>query len=146
MSGSINFPPVSPITQPNELQKSFFPFSAFSADDPNKTSMPWLRLTPPWKMSVGSVVSPLGAIPSGNVAYNLPAIYPAQYQIYIPAAYLVASAAGPFALTISTPAGGSSVIVPILKNGDTLLSGNLFFSVYVDPSGNVTSDSFSVSG
>jgi hypothetical protein len=55
---------------------------------------------------------------------------------------MVAASGGPYNLTISSGLGGSSIIVPIIKAGDTLLSGNLFFNIYVDGSGNVTSDSF----
>jgi hypothetical protein len=36
------------------------------------------------------------------------------------------------------------VYVPIIKNGDTLLSGNLLFNIYVDSSGNVTSDAWKI--
>ncbi len=42
-SGS--FPPVNPINKPSQIQKSFFPFSAFSSDDPNVTANPKLTLT-----------------------------------------------------------------------------------------------------
>ena len=144
-SGSPTTPPVTPMTQPNQLQGNLYPFSAFSADNPNLVSAPMLTLKSPWRFSAPGVVSPLSAAPSANVIYTLPLTYPATHKIYIPAAYLVASSGGPYTLTIKTATGTSVVYVPIIKSGDTLLSGNLLFDVYVDASGNVTSDAWEIS-
>jgi hypothetical protein len=68
-----------------------------------------------------------------------------RYTIIIPAATLVSASGGPYTLTIKT-ASGAVVYVPIIKNGDTLLSGPLQFDVYVDASGNVSSEYWEVSG
>jgi hypothetical protein len=48
MSNAPNFPPSLPITRANQIQKDFFPFAAFSADDPNNTAIPILKLLAPW--------------------------------------------------------------------------------------------------
>jgi len=143
-SGSPTTPPVTPMTQPNQIQGNLYPFSAFSADNPNLVSAPMLTLKSPWRFSAPGVVSPLSAAPSANVIYTLPLTYPATHKIYIPAAYLVASSGGPYTLTIKTATGTSVVYVPIIKSGDTLLSGNLMFDVYVDASGNVTSSAWEI--
>jgi hypothetical protein len=151
-----NFPPVVPLDKANQHQKGFFPYEAFSADDPNTTNPPTLTLKSPWKFSAlmlgvsGSVpipmVQPLSSAINANTTYNLPSTYPGEYIILIPAAYLKASSGGPYTLTIQTPAAGTSVKVPISASGDTILSGNLLFEVYVDASGNVTSDQWQISG
>jgi hypothetical protein len=91
------------------------------------------------------LISPLSASPPRNVTFTLPSGSSGWLPVYIPASYLVAASGGPYVLTI-TSGSGSVVQVPIIKNGDTLLSGNLFFWVYVDASGNVTSDAWSVKG
>ena len=143
-SGSPTTPPVTPMTQPNQIQGNLYPFSAFSADNPNLVSAPMLTLKSPWRFSAPGVVGPLSAAPSANVIYTLPLTYPATHKIYIPAAYLVAASGGPYTLTIKTAAGASVVYVPIIKSGDTLLSGDLMFDVYVDASGNVTSSAWEI--
>ena len=56
-----------------------------------------------------------------------------------------ASSGGPFTVTITTGTG-KTVIVPIAASGDTLTSPDLQIEVTVDPSGNVRSASFTVSG
>ena len=145
-TSSANFPPVTNITRPNQLQKGLFPFDAFAADDPNQTANPVLRLKSPWSFSAGAPMQPLNAAPSGNTTYNLPNVYPAQYQIYIPKAYMVAASGGPYTLTIQTPAGGTTVIVPLSPTGDMISSGALLFDVYVDSSGNVASKQWQISG
>ena len=116
-SGSPTTPPVTPMTQPNQIQGSLYPFSAFSADNPNLVSAPMLTLKSPWRFSAPGVVGPLSAAPSANVIYTLPLTYPATHKIYIPAAYLVASSGGPYTLTIKTATGTSVVYVPIIKSG-----------------------------
>ena len=45
----INNPPTSPLTRANQFQKDFFPFEAFSADDPNLTENPTLFLSDAWR-------------------------------------------------------------------------------------------------
>jgi hypothetical protein len=85
------------------------------------------------------VIQPLGAAPSGNVVYNTIPVSPQIWRILIPAAYLVAASGGPWTLTLGT-GSGATVVVPIIQAGDTLLSGDLLFSVYVDASGNVRDD------
>ena len=134
-----NQPPVNPLTLNQNLPKNLFPFSAFQFDDPNLTSPPVLRLKEPWQFSAGGPVKPLTAVVNADTAFNLPAIYPAQYTIYIPAAYLKVSGATGKNLTIQTPAGGTTVIVPLSPTGDTISSGALLFDVYVDSSGHVAS-------
>jgi hypothetical protein len=89
-------------------------------------------------------IEPLSSAISANTTYYLPATYPAKYTIYIPSDYLIAASGGPYTLTIKTPKFGSSIYVPIIKNGDTLLSGSLQFDVYVDASGNVSSESWNI--
>jgi len=72
------------------------------------------------------------------------------YKVYIPSASLVAGSGGPYTLTITT-GSGDSVWVPISATGNTLystsgVSNNLMFNIYVDSSGNVTSDDWQISG
>ena len=72
------------------------------------------------------------------------------YKVYIPSASLVAGSGGPYTLTITT-GSGNSVWVPISATGNTLystsgVSNNLMFNIYVDSSGNVTSDDWQISG
>jgi len=65
--------------------------------------------------------------------------------ILIPEEMLVASIGGPFTLTLTT-GSGAVVLVPIAAFGDTILSGALKFSIEIDASGNVTSDSWFIDG
>lgn len=68
-----------------------------------------------------------------------------EYTIIINAATLVAASGGPYTLTITTGVSGkTSISLPILKNGDTITSGQLKFSVYVDSSGNVSSSTWQI--
>jgi len=72
------------------------------------------------------------------------------YKVYISSASLVAGSGGPYTLTITT-GSGNSVWVPISATGNTLystsgVSNNLMFNIYVDSSGNVTSDDWQISG
>jgi hypothetical protein len=62
-----------------------------------------------------------------------------KYQVYIPATCLVASSGGPYTLTITT-GSGNSVYIPIAAQGSLILSSSLLFNIYVDSSGNVTSN------
>ena len=93
----------------------------------------------------GGVIKPLSGTVSGNTTYNTIPNVAGTHIIYIPAAYLVAASGGPWTLTLGT-GSGTTVVVPIAAAGDTLLSGALLFNVYVDGSGNVTSDFFEVQG
>jgi len=84
------------------------------------------------------VILPLTSIPAGNVTYTLP-VEPRLYTCFIPKAYLVASAGGPFALTITTGvAGKETIIIPLLVAGSTIAAGKEL-PVYVDSEGNVYS-------
>lgn len=81
-----------------------------------------------------SVLTPLSAAPSANVSYSLPK-EAGTYTIYIPSAYLVASANGPFTLTMSSPGNTtSSIQVPILAAG-THTPQDMLFVVYVSSTG-----------
>lgn len=79
-----------------------------------------------------------------NTTYTISSVATIK-TIWIPAAYLVASAGGPFTLTITTGAG-TTVKVPIAAFGDTISSGDLLFDVQIDASGNVISKSWEISG
>jgi|WetSurMetagenome_2_1015567.scaffolds.fasta_scaffold868922_2 hypothetical protein len=46
----INHPPAVPLTRPNQIQREFFPFAAFSFDDPNVVATPSLILSNLWKL------------------------------------------------------------------------------------------------
>ncbi len=46
--GSPNYPPTNPVTTARQSQKSYFPFDAFSFDDPNQVANPVLRVKGPW--------------------------------------------------------------------------------------------------
>jgi hypothetical protein len=81
---------------------------------------------------------------SGNTTYTISNVIGFQ-SILIRKANLVASAGGPFTLTITT-GSGDVVYVPIAAFGDTILSGDLLFDVYVDSSGNVISKDWVISG
>jgi hypothetical protein len=52
-----NFPPVVPISKANQYQKGFFPFAAFSADDPNVKDHPVLKLKSAWQFSAAHGLS-----------------------------------------------------------------------------------------
>jgi hypothetical protein len=81
---------------------------------------------------------------SGNTTYTISNVIGFQ-SILIRKANLVASAGGPFTLTITT-GSGDVVYVPIAASGDTILSGDLLFDVYVDSSGNVISKDWEIYG
>ena len=89
---------------------------------------------------VEAVSSPV----SGNTTYTISNVIGFQ-SILIRKANLVASAGGPFTLTITT-GSGDVVYVPIAAFGDTILSGDLLFDVYVDSSGNVESKDWEIEG
>lgn len=94
----------------------------------------------------GQVITPLTAQISSNVLYTVPS-NAGIYDIYIPVAFMKASSGGPYIVTLTTgTANSTTVVLPIAKSGDTLLSGALFLPIYVDAAGNVTSGDWSVSG
>ena len=64
--GSANFPPVTPVTTPQQSQKAFFPFAAFSFDDPNKTNPPNLRLKDPWIFNADTIADTAANLASSN--------------------------------------------------------------------------------
>jgi len=49
--GDINNPSATRFTRANLFQKEFFPFEAFSQDDPNVAEDPVLTLNSPWQFS-----------------------------------------------------------------------------------------------
>ena len=78
---SINNPPATPLNRPNQFQKSFFPFDAFEADDPNTTATPVLRMKPPWSFATGG--TPAGGVPIGGIIMwsGTVASIPADWQL-----------------------------------------------------------------
>ena len=86
---------------------------------------------------------PLVTAPTTDSTYTLPNVV-GVHRVYFPKAYMVAASGGPWTVTITT-GSGDVVKVPICKAGDTLDSGNLLFNVYIDSSGNTTSDAWQVS-
>jgi hypothetical protein len=96
--------------------------------------------------SSGTVIEPLSAKISHAASYSLTGGQ-GNYTIYIPSAYLVAASGGPYNLTLTTGASGATnYIISISPYGDTILSGDLLFDIYVSSSGNVAGYSWSVSG
>jgi hypothetical protein len=81
---------------------------------------------------------------SGDTTYTISNVIGFQ-SILIREANLVASAGGPFILTLTTGVG-TVVEVPIAAFGDTITSGDLLFDVYVDSSGNLIAKDWGISG
>lgn len=79
-----------------------------------------------------------------NTTYTIPSNIKSAI-ILIPATLLKAGTGGPWLLTI-TSGSGTTVTVPISASGDTITSPNLMFNIYVDGSGNVSSDAWTISG
>lgn len=94
-----------------------------------------------------NLVEPLSAQIAANTTYTLTAgeATEGMKTIFIPSAFLVASAGGPFTLTISTGLGTDS-LVHISANGDTITSGDLMFDIHIDDSGNIATKSWEISG
>lgn len=88
-------------------------------------------------------IQPLSAQISANTTYTLTAAQATEGMktILIPAAYLVASAGGPFTLTITTGAGTTETVT-ISAAGSTIISGDLMFNIQVDAGGNVNAQWF----
>jgi Major tropism determinant N-terminal domain len=79
----VNFPPTTPLTRPNLLQKNFFPFDAFAADDPNVTAVPSLTLASPWVRKgtfsgTGTALTNAIADTAANMASNNPTLLKGQ--------------------------------------------------------------------
>ena len=168
MDSTVNNPTVNPINSPNQFQPGFFTRVQTSVVDTAANLANWNGVllkgqigyetdTISFKIGNGStaynsltyvyggVIKPLSGTVAGNTTYNTIPNVAGTHIIYIPAAYLVAASGGPWTLTLGT-GSGTTVVVPIAAAGDTLLSGALLFNVYVDGSGNVTSDYFEVQG
>src|SRR6185369_4403263 len=93
------------------------------------------------------LIRPLSSTVASNTTYNLT---PAQSTegmktIFIPSAFLIAAAGGPFTLTITTGAG-TTAIVAIAASSDAINSGDLMFDVHVDATGNVVAKDWSFIG
>ena len=74
MSNIANFPPVVAVDRPSQYQKGFYPFSAFSADDPNKTAVPKLTFASPWILQGQTAIVDTAA----NMASNNPVLLKGQ--------------------------------------------------------------------
>lgn len=92
--------------------------------------------------SVIQILFPLPSPPSNDISFTVPS-QPGLYTIYIPAANLVAGSIGQWTLTLTT-GKGSPVSIPISSSGDSILSGNLVFDIYVDSDGNISSKDWSI--
>lgn len=131
-----NNPSTNPITLANKFQDSFFPFSAFTFDDPNTSSVPNLNLTPPWQFSAAHRSNVLSqAITTANVTLSVDDIY--NYDTIIlsgtPTAWrtltipqiprhftVVMSCTGSYGVYISTGAsGGKIATLPALSSNET---------------------------
>ena len=73
MADVANFPKSVQVDRPQQYQKTFFPFAAFTADDPNVTASPKLRLVSPWGPSytLASYANNAAAKAGGLVAGDL---------------------------------------------------------------------------
>jgi len=93
------------------------------------------------------LVEPLPSPVGGDTTYTLTGgeATEGMKTILIPAASLVATAAGPFTLIITT-GSGSTVLVPITVSTNTITSGDLMFDIHIDSSGNVVGKSWEVTG
>jgi hypothetical protein len=122
---------------------SFFasiPISGWSANAQNTVTATQSSQNAPMS---ANFIQPMSAKATANVTYQLPNTS-GTYQVYIPASYLVAGSGGPWTLSIN--GSGSSVSVPISASGDTLTSGDLFFSIYLSPTGQAVSSGWKKSG
>jgi len=88
-------------------------------------------------------IQPLSAQISSNTTYTLTGgeATEGMKTVLIPSAYLVASAGGPFTLTITTGLGTTETVT-ISAAGSTIVSGDLIFNIQVDASGNVNAQWF----
>lgn len=90
----------------------------------------------------GDPVTPIDSPLGSDTSYTVPNIV-GRKTILIEASDLVASLGGPFILTITTGTG-SVVRVPIAAAGQSILSGDLLFDIWIDAAGNVTSSGWSI--
>ena len=81
-------------------------------------------------------VTPLSGKIGANTTFTLPIKTAGTQTVLITASYLVASAGGPFILTITTGTG-NVVKVPISAFGAAVPASDLVFEIFVDTSGNV---------
>lgn len=95
-------------------------------------------------MTIDPVI-PISSPVSGDTTHNLTRTVEGVQLVYIAASNLVASAGGPFTLTITTGSGNTAK-VPIAPAGLTISSGNLLFDIYVDESGNVENKAWIIEG
>lgn len=86
----------------------------------------------------------LDSAPSSNVTVTLSKA-PGFYTVYIPDSFLIAQTGGPYTVTLTTGVG-DTVSIPIAPSGETITSGNLVFTIYVDSSGNVSSEAWNILG
>lgn len=89
-------------------------------------------------------VQPITTAIDSNETYSL-VNEEGQQVILIPESMLVASVGGPFILTLTTGVG-TDLQVPIAAAGDTITSGDLLFRVNIDSLGNLSSESWSITG
>ena len=95
--------------------------------------------------SANTPLKPLSSAPSGNITFQAPTTA-GIYMVYIPVGYLVATSGGPYMLIIQSSVMGRTVSVPIGASGNTISSGDLLFNIYIDSSGNVTSNAWEIAG
>lgn len=136
-----NNPSTNPITLANKFQDSFFPFSAFTFDDPNTSSVPNLNLTPPWQFSAASKANVLELtlsssavtlsvsdisnydviILSGAITANITVTLPKIARKYDVVIACTTSTATVYNITITTGAtGGKTAVVPALNTYETV--------------------------
>jgi hypothetical protein len=94
-----------------------------------------------------NLIQPLPAPVSSNTTYTLIGgeATEGMKTIFIPSASLIASAGGPFTLTISTGIG-TVCLVPISANGDTITSGDLMFDIHIDSAQNIAAKAWDITG
>lgn len=95
------------------------------------------------KINTTTTIQPIPGKVSSDVTYIVNGL--GVQTVLIKATSLKASSGGPYRLTI-TSGTGSDVLVPIAASGDTILSGDLLFDIYIDSSGNVISKAWEISG
>ena len=98
------------------------------------------------KIALAGIINPLNAQINVDTTYTI-ANSPAIYTVIIPKAYLLSSNASTQSLIITTGvANTETVIVPISPSSDTITSSSLMFNLYIDATGNVYSDAWTISG
>lgn len=94
-----------------------------------------------------NLIEPLPAPVGADTTYTLTGgeATEGMKTVVIPAASLVATAAGPFTLTITTGLG-TDALVPITVSTNSITSGALMFDIHIDSVGNITSKYWEISG